>query len=810
MFWIALGLFLALSLYFIESSVLGMAISEFMFGFMGILSYIIPIVFIIFGVLCIMNSAKRLAGRTTVLIILLLTAIATLINVSIFSITDTGLIDYYSRAYVDCSNGHSGGGLLGALLAYPLTLLIGKTGAIIMLTAAIIIIIMFLTHLSLSRIAISVKRHARNAKTRHREHSENRQREQTEIHKNRNNKHNNLYIGTQDDVIVDIAEDENDPLTYIPSSGKIPQADIENYADESELIPYDTDLDAINESVVFNHNKKQRSKAPDDVPIPTSFHMDDEPATLDNITQNDIVSSSYPENINPASDIHMPPANDHGDDTDNITNLPPLPYQRPPYTLLKFPDTNIKVQSESPDEKAKTLLSTLASFKINARIINISVGPVITRFELQPAQGVRVSSITALSNDIALSLAAEKVRIEAPIPGKAAIGIEVPNKTVRYVYLREIIESKEFREARSPLAFALGKDIAGKIITADLAKMPHLLIAGTTGSGKSVCLNAIILSLIYKSSPEDLRLILIDPKVVEFRMYAKLPHLLVPVVTDKRKAASALRWAVSEMERRYKELAARGVRDINRYNLLQTNPDDRMPKMVIIIDELAELMMTAAKEVEDSICRIAQLGRACGIHLIVATQRPSSDIITGLIKANISARIAFAVSDPINSRVILDSNGAEKLLGSGDMLYHASGTAKPMRIQCAFVSDDEVEAVSEFFDRTQTEPTFDDTADSQISAGVSVSASQNSDNEDESLFMEAVRVVVANKQASASMLQRRLRIGYNRASRLIEEMEHRGIVSGFDGSRPRKVLMSPEQLADMFGNNIPTDGFDVE
>ncbi|MCH5279650.1 MAG: hypothetical protein J1E60_07680 [Christensenellaceae bacterium] len=504
-----------------------------------------------------------------------------------------------------------------------------------------------------------------------------------------------------------------------------------------------------------------------------------------------------------------PTENAAGDGANAITAVAPsqvVEYQRPPYSLLKLPDPISAVASESPTEKAKILIETLNSFSISARIINISVGPVITRFELQPAQGIRVNRITTLSNDIALALAAPRVRIEAPIPGKAAIGIEIPNKDTAPVLLREVLETKEFSSAKSPLTFALGKDIAGKTVVADLSKMPHMLIAGQTGAGKSVCINGIILSIVYKSSPKDVRMILIDPKVVELSIFSALPHLFCPVVTEPKKAAGALKWAVNEMDQRYSKMGKLNARDIHRYNSLQENEDDKWPRLVIIIDELADLMMVASKEVEESICRIAQLGRACGIHLIVATQRPSVDVITGLIKANIPSRIAFAVSNGTDSRVILDASGAEKLLGRGDMLFHANGASKPTRAQGAFVTDEEVEAVMGFFTENKFEtPSYNDSVLSEISVS-GASHGQGNGKQEDDLLPDAVRIVIESGAASISMIQRRLRVGYARAARLIDIMEQNKYVSASDGSKPRKVLIDAAEYNRIFGGNIIAGG----
>ena len=492
------------------------------------------------------------------------------------------------------------------------------------------------------------------------------------------------------------------------------------------------------------------------------------------------------------------------------TNVLPFPQQErlyipPAFSLLNASKPAYMQSTEDPQQTGKLLIDTLASFNVSAKLMNVSVGPVITRFELQPAPGVRVNKITALSDDIALALAAPRVRIEAPIPGKAAVGIEIPNKDTATVVLRDIVESPEFSAAKSPITMALGKDIAGKVIVADLAKMPHLLIAGATGSGKSVCINDIVISLVYKSSPKDLQLILVDPKVVELSVFGNLPHLKLPVVTDPKKAAGALCGAVKEMTDRYRKFASLGARDLARYNELQEKEENKLPKLVIIIDELADLMMVAPDTVEDSICRIAQLGRACGIHLIVATQRPSADIITGLIKANIPSRIAFAVSSAIDSRIILDAAGAEKLLGRGDMLFHPNGSGKPTRVQGAFVSDEEVERIARHFQNQQLSPQFDESLIEDIESSQEGGPTQGNGKQEDELLGEAVRIVLDSGQASISMIQRRLRVGYARAARLVDIMEQHGYVSGFDGSKPRKVLITRAQYEMTFGEGAKAE-----
>lgn len=459
-------------------------------------------------------------------------------------------------------------------------------------------------------------------------------------------------------------------------------------------------------------------------------------------------------------------------------------YIFPPIQLLKKGEVSApKTNSRTSLGNAKKLEDTLLSFGVETKVTQINKGPTVTRYELQPKQGVKVSKIVNLADDIALNLAASGIRIEAPIPGKAAVGIEVPNKTSEMVYLRDVIESDQFAAFPSKLAFALGKDITGKPMVADIGKMPHMLIAGATGSGKSVCINTLITSILYKATPKEVKLILIDPKVVELNVYNGIPHLMIPVVTDPKKAAGALCWAVNEMTKRYQLFADNNVRDMKGYNNKVTDENLKMPSIIIIIDELADLMMTAAKEVEDAICRLAQMARAAGIHLVIATQRPSVDVITGVIKANIPSRLAFAVSSGIDSRTILDSNGAEKLLGKGDMLFCPIGESKPLRIQGAFVSDQEVEAIVEAVKQTG-EPQYEEAVIESIHTP---SIAIESDAEDE-LLTQAIQLANGKDKLSISMLQRYFRIGFNRASRLMEMLESRGIVGPDEGSKPRKVL----------------------
>lgn len=478
-------------------------------------------------------------------------------------------------------------------------------------------------------------------------------------------------------------------------------------------------------------------------------------------------------------------------------------YNYPPIDLLSHAERPDRAGTEQADlEKAQLLCDTLRSFGIETKLTGIAHGPAVTRFELQPAPGVKVSRITSLSDDIALNLAAERVRIEAPIPGKAAVGVEVPNDKVETVALRDVLESADARRHPSRVAVGLGMDNSGRYIVADIAKMPHVLIAGQTGSGKSVCINSIIVSVLYRATPDEVKLILIDPKVVELSVYNGIPHLIAPVVTDPKKAASALDWAVAEMTQRYKRFAERGVRDIKGYNKALEPGEKRMPQMVIVIDELADLMMVCPGEVEDSICRLAQLARAAGMHLVIATQRPSVNVITGVIKANIPTRIAFSVASQVDSRTMIDHGGAEKLLGNGDMLFVPPGTNKPIRVQGAWVSDDEVHNIVSYI-KARTEVTYDEDVVEKIENSVRSDAEREDvEQEYDPKLAEAVEIVVEAGQASVSMLQRRMRVGYARAGRLIDEMEKRGIVSEADGAKPRSVLISREQFIQMFGEEL--------
>ena len=486
---------------------------------------------------------------------------------------------------------------------------------------------------------------------------------------------------------------------------------------------------------------------------------------------------------------------------------PKLNYQRPPLSLLKRGKAGGGDSDAHLRETANKLQQTLYNFGVRVTVTNVSCGPSVTRYELQPEQGVKVSKIVGLADDIKLNLAAADIRIEAPIPGKAAVGIEVPNKETSPVMLRDLLETEEFQKSTSKIAFAAGRDIAGKVVVADIMKMPHLLIAGATGSGKSVCINTLIMSILYKADPDEVKLIMIDPKVVELSVYNGIPHLMIPVVTDPKKASGALNWAVVEMDKRYRLFAEYNVRDLRGYNekvsevekqIENGEKPEKMPQIVIIVDELADLMMVAPGEIEEAICRLAQLARAAGIHLVLATQRPSVNVITGLIKANMPSRIAFSVSSGVDSRTIIDMNGAEKLLGKGDMLFYPSGYQKPARVQGAFVSDKEVQNVVEYLVTKNGNAVYNEEVENHVNSAQTGTASAagagGGADERDVYFVDAGRFIIEKDKASIGMLQRVFKIGFNRAARIMDQLFEAGVVGEEEGTKPRKVLMSMEEF----------------
>ena len=781
---IAAGVLLALYLFFSVTGTLGKWLSQALFGLFGWFAYLLPAVLIGMGVMSIKGSINESFRGTAWFVALGVLSIVTLIQTAHNALyEDVNYMQYIQEAF-NAGSGpqHRSGGFVGAVLSYLLLLLGGKALAYTITIVVILIVILVISRISIRDLSEKAGDSLINAiENAHEDRLDNKEKKQkfTVITLDESEK------DEDDDIFDRIAKKKakkqavksaktkkkpallEDDLMFLPLEGELPAKPV-----KKTLIgnPEPAISDIWNEL----ERNGQLPASPEPVKKPVK-----KPAATVNATPKPVKKPTIAPPDTPYSEIYEPP----------------------PFTLLTPSGEAHALGGENPKEKAKILIETLASFHIEAKIADITIGPVLTRFEIQPAPGIRVSRITSLSNDIALALAAQHVRIEAPIPGKSAVGVEIPNKNIVTVVLRDILESREFQSSASPVTMALGKSINGKVIVTDLAKMPHMLIAGATGSGKSVCINDIIVSLTYKSSPADLKMLLIDPKMVELGIFGALPHMLIPVVTDVKKAAGALRWAVNEMMTRYKKFSVVSARDITRYNDLQDLPENRLPKIVVIIDELADLMLVAPEEVEDAICRIAQLGRASGIHLIVATQRPDATVITGLIKANIPSRCAFAVSSGTDSRIILDTMGAEKLLGRGDMLFHPNGAAKPTRLQCAFISDKEVEKVVDYFKKRKKLPEFDKEIVESVAAieksGPSGGAFGEGKQEDE-LLGEAVRIVLDNGQASISMIQRRLRVGYARAARLVDMMEQHGYVSGFDGSKARKVLIKRSEYEALF------------
>lgn len=749
-----------LAVVFIKGENFWATIHDFLFGIFGVLTYLFPIFLLAVSVL---YALEKLVGpistkiaESAVIVVLIGAAI------DIFSkrIPEETFGHHLKEAYLLGSQLKSGG-FLGALIGEPIYRLFGNPGAGITVIILIFIFLMLMTGTTLialfKNIAKPVQKIGKTVE-------ENYQTKMEEMAETRGKEHR---------VNVDVKLDE--PRTPRPTKVK----DIKEK--QLELISTYTDRDV------------------DD--IAELIKQDEESG----ITVEEALKAAENERANHKEDGIYSNSTDKSEENEvveeiNIAMEQQEDYKFPPIDLLNGVLSNGEMTQFELENTAERLVTALRSFGVETRIVDISKGPTVTRYELQPSAGVKISKITNLADDIALNLATAGVRIEAPIPNKAAVGIEVPNKSSNVVRVREILESTSFVGSKSKLTIALGKDIGGNAIVTDIAKMPHGLIAGATGSGKSVCINSIIMSILYKAKPDEVKLIMIDPKVVELGVYNGIPHLLVPVVTDPRKAAGTLGWAVSEMEKRYKMFAASNVRDIDGYNKVAEKDEEmvKIPRIVIIIDELADLMMTAPKEVEDSVNRIAAKARAAGMHLIIATQRPSVDVVTGVIKANIPTRIAFSVSSQIDSRTILDSAGAEKLLGKGDMLFHPVGASKPSRIQGCFVGDDEVESVVDFIksdhsSEYDTEVMDEIERQSILEKKERTGVSEGADDADP-MLEQAIEVVVEMGQASTSMLQRKLKLGYARAARLVDEMEERGIVGPYEGAKPRQVLITMEQL----------------
>jgi len=797
------GILLALSIYF-DNIVgpLGELFGKVMGGIFGLSAYVLPLIIMFHGLAKIFRPRQIYQDKRLSLILLLLVLLSAMLQAGLYdavkyeNMTLSRYITTFYREGVNAVGKGSefmpSGGVVGGIIGVPLLFVFKKWGTMIILTTFSIIVAMLITRLSLAEAARSVAKGTSEAISGIVE-AARKKREIREIRKSVGN------IESQEAAATDsYARKKRARILDFPINNTDTEPESTHIQDEQnepaqqiymgdEPVLHDDQL-----NIPDIH-----SKPADPVVSPQSNHNSTRNKNVNANTQNTSVKKQS------IADKAGSPDEPVTDNTDNLnySTEKRQEYIFPPTELLsksKEGESNMRKIRTSSIDSAKKLESTLASFGIDAKIINVSVGPAFTRYELQPGPGVKVSRIVNLTDDIALNLAATGVRIEAPIPGKAAIGIEVPNKEVAPISLRSVLESEEFRKQTSHLSVALGKDISGENVVIDLAKMPHLLIAGATGSGKSVCINSIIISLLYKATPDDVRLLMIDPKVVELGVYNGIPHLLIPVVTDPNKAAGALRWAVTEMTTRYKLFADKGVRDLLGYNALvdETGEGAKLPQIVIIIDELADLMMVAPHDVEDSVCRLAQMARAAGMHLVIATQRPSVNVITGVIKANIPSRIAFAVSSQVDSRTILDMGGAEKLLGKGDMLYYPVGIPKPIRVKGAFVTDKEVELVVDFV-KNQIRVRYDEEIIENINDNARNDDEGNKDDQYDELLNEAIEAVIDCGQASVSFIQRKFKVGYARAGRIIDQMAERNIISGYEGSKPRRVLISRERWNEM-------------
>ena len=759
-------------LIYTQSGTVGIALSDFFGGMFGFLKYILPIgSFAVAIKMACVDEDGYISSKIFqyTLLLIFIAVILSVIQIYNGEINIEQNISEIVKDAYQLGENNIGGGALGTIAAVPLFKLFGKIGTIILSIGAAIILFATTFGINVSEIIRNIMQNAvDNSKEKHEQKLEERE--------EKNNRR-------REKIAVAREQAEKEKLTLKEKKAKL--------REENRRAYLDVDDQEKEEQIKINLNGRINSE-------------NQQPASEPDFIENDLFKKEEEKKEDKTKQVLQ---------LEHAISVEDENYQYPPIELLsKGEKKAIKGGAKALADVATKLQKTLYSFGVQAKVENVTVGPAITRYELKPAEGVRVSKIANLADDIALNLAAETIRIEAPIPGKQAVGIEVPNQEKEMVHLREVLESDEFEDSKSKMSVALGKDVAGKVIIADMAKMPHTLIAGSTGSGKSVCINTIITSIIYKAKPSEVKLVMVDPKVVELSVYNGIPHLLIPVVTDPKKAAGALAWAVQEMDNRYNLFAQKGVRDLKGYNALVEKEEGtgKLPQILIIIDELADLMMVAAKDVEDSICRLAQKARAAGMHLIIATQRPSVDVITGIIKANIPSRIAFAVSSQVDSRTILDQVGAEKLLGKGDMLFYPTGATKPTRIQGAFVSDEEVEKIVSFV-KSNGEATYnEDILDTIENSGKpdkeiqEVNSKESGDKTDEHL-MEAIELVIETGQASTSFIQRRFNVGYARAGRIIDQMEERGVISGYQGSKPRQVLMSKEQWEELKMGTAPVE-----
>ena len=759
-----------------NSGIVGVKLNEILGGMMGIIKYILPIGTFLIGIKLALDDDEYLTSKLTQYTVLLISVAVLMsawqINSGEMSISNKTMQTVVKEAY-NLGTQDIGGGALGVILAMPLSKLLSPIGAIILCVGVVIMLAVFTFGINISEM---INNFVEKTEENREEKYERRQQLREEQKKarmeakqeSRENRKKAKELQKEQARREALEEEDVGEQIKINFGGRILEED-----DKKGRKKYDHSNDDL--TPLTKETKKTQSIQPD-------------------VIENNLFRQEEEKKEDKTKEVLQ---------LEHAMVVEDENYEYPPIELLSKPDKKkLKGGAKALTDTATKLQKTLYSFGVSAKVENVSVGPAITRYELKPAEGVRVSKIANLADDIALNLAAETIRIEAPIPGKQAVGIEVPNKEKEAVHLREVLESEEFQNNKSKLTVALGKDVAGNIQLADIAKMPHVLIAGSTGSGKSVCINTIISSIIYNAKPSEVKMVMVDPKVVELSVYNGIPHLLIPVVTDPKKAAGALAWAVQEMDNRYNLFAAKGVRDIKGYNkaIEKEEGQGTLPQIVIIVDELADLMMVAAKDVEEAICRLAQKARAAGMHLVIATQRPSVDVITGLIKANVPSRIAFAVSSQVDSRTILDSVGAEKLLGKGDMLFFPTGFPKPVRVQGAFVSDEEVEKIVGFVKKNGTANYSEDileTIENSNKTEKELAQEQAEDDETDPFLMDAIEAVIEQGTASTSFIQRRFKVGYARAGRIIDQMEERGIISGYQGSKPREVLMPKERWEEL-------------
>ncbi len=754
-------------LIYTKSGYIGEHLSPMLGGIMGFIKYIIPIGTFLIAIYMTHNEKEYMYAKLIQYVVFLV-CIATMLSVFQFSsgnLNGGKEFGTVMKSAYELATSDIGGGVIGSAVAMPLINLLGTTGAVILVIGVAIVLFVFMFGVRPAEMISNFLDALDERKE---------LKKQARVSRRELERQNRMKIEPEK---VNINVEEEAPRKETRRERKL--------REKEEAKRKALELD---DQITINLNNDNTPKS-NDKPRKYNHDKDD----LSYLGEEKLFKQEEEQKESKTKEVLQ---------LEHTVTVEDKEYKFPPINLLSQGEVKeIKGGKKAVTETASRLQKTLYSFGVSAKVENVSVGPAITRYELKPAEGVRVSKIANLADDIALNLAAESIRIEAPIPGKQAVGIEIPNVENEVVHLRDIISSDAFQGHKSKLAFALGKDVAGKEVVADIAKMPHVLIAGATGSGKSVCINTLIASIIYKAKPSEVKLLMVDPKVVELSVYNGIPHLLIPVVTDPKKAAGALAWAVQEMINRYNLFANKGVRDIKGYNeaVEKEGETGKLPQIVIIIDELSDLMMASPKEVEDSICRLAQMARAAGMHLVIATQRPSVDVITGVIKANIPSRISFAVSSQVDSRTILDMVGAEKLLGKGDMLFYPSGAPKPTRIQGAFVADKEVEKLVEFL-KSQGEVTYSDEIMEQIENSDKTDKELKEEDDEQTtdpLLLEAIDTVVETGQASTSFIQRRFKVGYARAGRIIDQMEERGIISGYQGSKPREVLMSKERWQEL-------------